>query len=86
MTYEERVAELIADLDDLEDHIERMKDRHAALLNELAELQRNPPTYELADDGRSIKCRKCGLTSHNSNDVENLYCGNCCVFHTRETR
>lgn len=25
-------------------------------------------------------CPKCGMTSHNLNDVENRYCGNCHVF------
>ena len=28
-----------------------------------------------------IKCRKCGLTSWNENDVRALYCGNCHKFH-----
>jgi len=43
-------------------------------------------TYELiTSDGRSaIKCLRCGLTSHNSNDVEQLFCGNCHRWHTEE--
>jgi len=25
----------------------------------------------------SIHCKRCGLTSHNQNDVDNLFCGKC---------
>jgi hypothetical protein len=39
------------------------------------------PTFEILEDGKAIKCRKCNLTSHNKNDVENRYCGHCHVFH-----
>jgi hypothetical protein len=39
------------------------------------------PTYELVNDGRAIRCRRCGLTSHNPNDVAQRYCGQCKVFH-----
>jgi hypothetical protein len=39
------------------------------------------PTYRIAEDGKSITCRICGLTSHNENDVRERYCGNCCRFH-----
>lgn len=28
----------------------------------------------------SITCPKCGMTSHNPNDVRERYCGNCQVF------
>lgn len=28
-----------------------------------------------------IVCPKCGMVSHNPNDVENRYCGNCHAFH-----
>jgi hypothetical protein len=41
----------------------------------------NEPTYELLDAGRAIRCRRCGLTSHNPNDVELRYCGHCKLFH-----
>ena len=30
---------------------------------------------------KSITCPKCGMTSHNPNDIENMYCGNCRQFH-----
>ena len=30
---------------------------------------------------RSITCPKCGMTSHNPHDIENMYCGNCNQFH-----
>jgi hypothetical protein len=29
----------------------------------------------------SIVCPKCGMRSHNPNDVEQRYCGNCHAFH-----
>jgi hypothetical protein len=29
----------------------------------------------------SITCPRCGKTSHNANDVEQRYCGNCHQFH-----
>lgn len=39
-------------------------------------------TYTLRDDGHAITCLRCGLTSWNKNDVENLFCGMCDKFHT----
>jgi hypothetical protein len=39
-------------------------------------------TFKLLDDGRAIQCLRCGLTSHNPNDVRELYCGACHAFHT----
>jgi hypothetical protein len=38
-------------------------------------------TYALRDDGHAITCLRCGLTSWNKNDVENLFCGMCNKFH-----
>jgi hypothetical protein len=35
----------------------------------------------IAPDGRSITCHRCGMTSHNSNDVAHRYCGFCKRFH-----
>jgi hypothetical protein len=29
----------------------------------------------------SITCPRCGMTSHNANDVRERYCGNCHLFH-----
>jgi ribosomal protein S27AE len=28
-----------------------------------------------------IVCPRCGMVSHNPNDVEQRYCGNCHAFH-----
>lgn len=39
------------------------------------------PTYELTEGGSAIRCRRCGLTSHNPYDVQQRYCGNCNLFH-----
>ncbi len=43
-------------------------------------------TYEIvaSPDGEraGIKCLDCGLTSWNSNDVREKYCGNCHEFHS----
>lgn len=45
---------------------------------------RTEPIYEIfySDDGKreSIKCLRCGRTSHNLNDVNNRYCGYCHAF------
>lgn len=38
-------------------------------------------TYRIDPAGPSITCLACGMTSHHPGDVENLYCGNCHVFH-----
>lgn len=38
-------------------------------------------TYEILNNGHSIKCLKCNLTSHHPDDVKELYCGNCKHFH-----
>jgi hypothetical protein len=40
--------------------------------------------YTIADDGRSIICKRCGKTSHNLNDVRDRYCGHCKLFHEDE--
>ncbi len=40
-------------------------------------------TYRISEDGKSITCLKCGMTSYNENDVKYLYCGNCHGFHNR---
>jgi hypothetical protein len=44
-----------------------------------------PPGYTVITNvhtgAKSIRCDTCGLTSHNSNDVKNLYCGFCHRFH-----
>lgn len=42
-------------------------------------------TYEIVDNGLGIKCLACGMISYNSNDVANLYCGNCHKFHAEHT-
>ncbi len=38
-------------------------------------------TYTIAQDGQSIACHRCGLTSHNANDVRQRYCAKCGTFH-----
>lgn len=40
-------------------------------------------TYEIADDGRAIKCLKCNRTSWHPEDVKQRYCGHCHEFHDR---
>jgi hypothetical protein len=42
---------------------------------------RERPGYELADNDTVIRCFRCGMVSHNPNDVVNRYCGNCHTFH-----
>lgn len=38
-------------------------------------------TFTVAEDGKSITCKRCGKTSFNMNDVEHHYCGYCHVCH-----
>lgn len=43
-------------------------------------------TYEIiatagSVTGKAIKCLVCGMTSYNSNDVEQRYCGRCHRYH-----
>jgi len=38
-------------------------------------------SYTIADDGKSITCLRCGLTSYHPEDVRQHYCGHCHVFH-----
>lgn len=38
-------------------------------------------TYTIADDGQSITCLVCGMTSHHPKDVEHCHCGKCNKFH-----
>jgi ribosomal protein L37E len=42
------------------------------------------PTFEIVHSdagGKGIRCKDCGLTSYNENDIKNKYCGNCHDFH-----
>jgi hypothetical protein len=34
-------------------------------------------TFTLVDDGRAIRCNRCGLESYSRDDVRHRYCGNC---------
>jgi ribosomal protein S27AE len=38
-------------------------------------------TYRIGEGGKSITCLRCGMTSHNANDIAQLYCGRCHRFH-----
>lgn len=38
-------------------------------------------TYTISADGKTITCKRCGLTSHHPMDVERKFCGACKVFH-----
>jgi len=40
-----------------------------------------PDGYTVSEDGTSITCHTCGMTSFNQNDVKNRYCGKCHKFH-----
>jgi ribosomal protein L37E len=40
-------------------------------------------TYHITDDATAILCLRCGRTSYHPDDVANLYCGNCHMFHER---
>jgi hypothetical protein len=40
-----------------------------------------PHTFEIASDGRSIRCLVCGRESFNANDVRGCYCGSCHLSH-----
>lgn len=42
---------------------------------------KEPYTFTIDLNGPSITCKICGLTSHNSQDVQRHYCGRCHVFH-----
>jgi ribosomal protein L37E len=39
------------------------------------------PSFELLEEGKAIKCRRCGKISHNPGDVLNHYCAHCHVSH-----
>lgn len=44
-------------------------------------MEKKDPTFEILEDGHAIRCRVCGMTSHNSEDVAYRYCGNCKQYH-----
>lgn len=54
------------------------------LLERIKEMFRSEPavTYIIADDGRSILCRKCNRRSYNRKDIENKFCGLCGYHET----
>ncbi len=37
--------------------------------------------YHLSEDGRSITCRVCGLTSRDPKNIREKYCPACRIFH-----
>lgn len=51
------------------------------MINLEAVLADDPRSYDISDDGSSITCRLCQMTSHNATDVTKKYCGNCNIFH-----
>jgi ribosomal protein L37E len=44
-------------------------------------LKYGDPTFEILEDGKAIKCRRCKMVSHHPKDVEHHYCGHCGVSH-----
>lgn len=39
------------------------------------------PTFQILDDGKAIKCNRCGMTSYSLKDVEHHWCGRCNASH-----
>jgi hypothetical protein len=39
------------------------------------------PTFQILEDGKAIKCCRCGNISRDPNDVENHFCGRCHASH-----
>jgi hypothetical protein len=39
------------------------------------------PTFQILEDGKAIKCCRCGNISHNQEDVQNHFCGRCHASH-----
>lgn len=44
------------------------------------------PSFFIGQDGRSITCLKCGMTSYSLDDVRYRYCGNCHIFHEERSQ
>jgi len=38
-------------------------------------------TYEIIDNGKAIKCLKCGMVSYSLGDIKYLWCNNCKKWH-----
>lgn len=38
-------------------------------------------SYTISLSGRTITCNRCGLSSHNKNDISNKYCNYCHIYH-----
>jgi len=43
--------------------------------------RRGPVHYRIGDNGRTITCLTCNMTSYHPDDVRHRYCGRCEVFH-----
>jgi hypothetical protein len=41
--------------------------------------------YTISDDRQSITCMRCGMTSHNPNDIAQYYCAACKIFHEQSS-
>lgn len=44
-------------------------------------MQWGDPTFAILEDGKAIKCRRCGMVSRNPKDVEQHFCSRCGVIH-----
>lgn len=38
-------------------------------------------TFEILEEGKAIRCRRCGMISYSPKDVENHWCGRCKASH-----
>ena len=46
-------------------------------------MKKNRQTYSVGIDGEQqfILCKRCMMASYNMDDIKNLYCGNCDLYH-----
>lgn len=89
--YRKALADLVSTNIDQHDYFTREKAREGKpdlLLGPVEEWpeDRPIPTYRTLEAHKAIQCLKCGLTSFNKQDVENLYCGKCHEFHSKSAQ
>jgi ribosomal protein L37E len=44
-------------------------------------MEHGDPTFQILEEGKAIKCCRCGMISHNQKDIEHHWCGNCKMSH-----
>jgi ribosomal protein S27AE len=76
-----RIEDLIHDIKHLPEAAHAI--RELRILNNRLTIARAIVSYKIGENNSYILCYRCGKMSFNPDDVKNVYCGNCHIFHEK---